>query len=49
MLPICSSTEADWLPTTLDALKYSGAGIVTDVLSPELLERIRAGILQLSG
>ena len=46
MLPICSSTEADWLPNTLDALKYSGAGIVTDVLSPELLQRIRAGMYE---
>lgn len=46
MLPICSSTDADWLGTTLDALKYSGAGIVTDVLSPELLQRIRAAMYE---
>ncbi len=46
MLPICSSTDPDWLASTLDALKYSGAGIVTDVLSPELLQRIRAGMYE---
>jgi ectoine hydroxylase-related dioxygenase (phytanoyl-CoA dioxygenase family) len=41
MLPTCSSREADWLTNTLDAVRYSGAGIVTDVLAPELLTRIR--------
>jgi len=46
MLPIYSSTEADWLPNMLDALKYAGAGILTDVLSPELLERVRTGMYE---
>jgi ectoine hydroxylase-related dioxygenase (phytanoyl-CoA dioxygenase family) len=46
MLPTCSCTEEDWLATTLDAVKYSGAGIVTDVLSPELLARIRAAMYE---
>jgi ectoine hydroxylase-related dioxygenase (phytanoyl-CoA dioxygenase family) len=46
MLPTCSSTESDWLARTLDAVKYSGAGIVTDVLAPELLQRIRAAMYE---
>ncbi len=46
MLPICSSTESDWLATTLDAVKYSGAGIVTDVLASDLLQRIRAAMYE---
>jgi ectoine hydroxylase-related dioxygenase (phytanoyl-CoA dioxygenase family) len=44
MLPTSSRADADWLAGTLEALQYTGAAIVTDVLSPELLERIRAGM-----
>src|SRR5580692_11365790 len=39
-----SSTEADWLVGTLEALRYVGAAIVTDVLSPELVARTRAAM-----
>jgi ectoine hydroxylase-related dioxygenase (phytanoyl-CoA dioxygenase family) len=46
MLPTSSSTEADWLANTLDALRYSGAGIVTDVLSPALCDRTRAAMYE---
>jgi ectoine hydroxylase-related dioxygenase (phytanoyl-CoA dioxygenase family) len=46
MLPTASSVEADWLERILDALQYSGAGIVTDVLSPALLERVRAAMYE---
>jgi ectoine hydroxylase-related dioxygenase (phytanoyl-CoA dioxygenase family) len=46
MLPTCSSREQDWLENTLDAVRYSGAGIVTDVLSPELLGRIREAMYE---
>jgi ectoine hydroxylase-related dioxygenase (phytanoyl-CoA dioxygenase family) len=41
MLTVKSKNDADWLPSTLDALTYTGAAVVTDVLSPELLERVR--------
>jgi ectoine hydroxylase-related dioxygenase (phytanoyl-CoA dioxygenase family) len=46
MLPTCPRTEADWLTNTLDALRYSGAAIVTDVLSPALLDRVRAAMYE---
>jgi ectoine hydroxylase-related dioxygenase (phytanoyl-CoA dioxygenase family) len=44
MLPTISSTDPDWLPFTLDALKYTGAGVVTGVLSPDLLGRVRTAM-----
>jgi ectoine hydroxylase-related dioxygenase (phytanoyl-CoA dioxygenase family) len=46
MLPVSSSTDLDWLTNTLDAVRYSGAAIVTDVLAPELLDRIRSAMYE---
>jgi ectoine hydroxylase-related dioxygenase (phytanoyl-CoA dioxygenase family) len=44
MLVVNPKTEADWLENTLDALKYAGAAILTDVLDSVLLQRIRAAM-----
>ncbi len=41
MLFVNSKNDADWLPNTLEGLRYAGAAIVTDVLAPSLIERIR--------
>jgi ectoine hydroxylase-related dioxygenase (phytanoyl-CoA dioxygenase family) len=41
MLFVNSKTDADWLPETLEGLRYAGAAIVTDVLAPDLIERVR--------
>jgi ectoine hydroxylase-related dioxygenase (phytanoyl-CoA dioxygenase family) len=46
MLTVTSNTDADWLPDTLDALRYAGCAVVTDVLSPELLDRIRPAMYE---
>lgn len=46
MLPTNSAADADWLPNTLDALRYAGAAVLTDVLSPDMLVRIRAGMYE---
>ncbi len=46
MLFINSKHDPDWLTNTLDAVKYGGAAIVTDVLSPDLLERIRPAMYE---
>jgi ectoine hydroxylase-related dioxygenase (phytanoyl-CoA dioxygenase family) len=44
MLIVNAKTEADWLENALDALKYAGAAIITDVLDAPLLERIRTAM-----
>jgi len=46
MLFTSSKNDPDWLTNTLDGLKYGGAAIVTDVLSPDLLERIRPAMYE---
>jgi ectoine hydroxylase-related dioxygenase (phytanoyl-CoA dioxygenase family) len=46
MLSISSSTHPDWLPTTLEALRCAGCAVVTDVLSPELIARVRPAMYQ---
>ncbi len=46
VLPTISSLDPDWLPYTVEALEYSGAAIVTDVLAPALLQRIRAAMYE---
>lgn len=46
MLPSTSSTESDWLIHALDALVYAGAAVVTDVLSPALLDRVRVAMYE---
>jgi ectoine hydroxylase-related dioxygenase (phytanoyl-CoA dioxygenase family) len=44
MLPVSSRMNSNWLSRTLEALQYVGAAIVTDVLEPDLLTRIRAAM-----
>jgi ectoine hydroxylase-related dioxygenase (phytanoyl-CoA dioxygenase family) len=44
MLPTASSADPDWLAFTLEALRYTGAAIVTDVLPRALLERVRSAM-----
>ena len=39
-----SAKSLDWLEEALGALQYGGAAIITDVLAPELLDRIRAAM-----
>jgi ectoine hydroxylase-related dioxygenase (phytanoyl-CoA dioxygenase family) len=46
MLPTTSTNDPDWLIQTQEALQYSGGAIVTDVLSPELCERIRSAMYE---
>lgn len=46
MLVVSAKTEADWLENVLDGLKYAGAAIITDVLEPALLDRVRAAMYQ---
>ena len=46
MLFTNSKNEPDWLTNTLDGLRYAGAAIVTDVLSPDLVERIRSAMYE---
>ena len=46
MLFTNSKNDPDWLDNTLDGLKYSGAAIVTDVLSSNLLERLRPAMYE---
>jgi ectoine hydroxylase-related dioxygenase (phytanoyl-CoA dioxygenase family) len=46
MLPTSSRNAADWLANTLEALRYIGGAVVTDVLTSELLGRIRAAMYQ---
>ncbi len=46
MLTTTSCTETDWLASTLEALRYAGAAIVTDVLSPELVARTRTAMYE---
>jgi ectoine hydroxylase-related dioxygenase (phytanoyl-CoA dioxygenase family) len=46
MLTISSSTDADWLTVTSDALRFAGVAIVTDVLSPDLLEQTRTAMYE---
>jgi ectoine hydroxylase-related dioxygenase (phytanoyl-CoA dioxygenase family) len=41
MLVVDCHTEDDWLPLTLEALRYDGAAVVTGVLSDALLETTR--------
>ena len=49
MLPTYSSADPDWLPNVLEALRHLGGAVVTDVLSPQLLGRIRAGMYRAQG
>lgn len=49
MLFINSKNDADWLPNTLEGVRYAGAAIVTDVLSSDLIERIRAAMYMAQG
>jgi ectoine hydroxylase-related dioxygenase (phytanoyl-CoA dioxygenase family) len=44
MLTFSSATDADWLSSTLEGLRYDGAAVVTDVMSPELVARTRAAM-----
>jgi ectoine hydroxylase-related dioxygenase (phytanoyl-CoA dioxygenase family) len=46
MLSISSSTETDWLPTALEALRCAGCAVVTDVLAPELIARVRPAMYE---
>jgi ectoine hydroxylase-related dioxygenase (phytanoyl-CoA dioxygenase family) len=46
MLFTNSKNDPDWLNNTLDGLRYAGAAIVTDVLSFDLLERIRPAMYE---
>lgn len=44
MLVVSAKSDADWLPATLDGLRYTGAAIVTDVLDSALIGRVRAAM-----
>jgi ectoine hydroxylase-related dioxygenase (phytanoyl-CoA dioxygenase family) len=44
MLTTSSRTNPEWLADIKEALRYAGGAILTDVLSPELLDRIRTGM-----
>jgi ectoine hydroxylase-related dioxygenase (phytanoyl-CoA dioxygenase family) len=44
MLPTSSNTDPDWLRRTLQALRYTGAAVVTGVLCTDLLARVRAAM-----
>jgi ectoine hydroxylase-related dioxygenase (phytanoyl-CoA dioxygenase family) len=46
MLVTNSKNDPDWLNQTLEGLKYAGAAVVTDVLSPDLLARIRPAMYE---
>lgn len=46
MLPTISKNDPDWLNDTLDGLRYGGAAIVTDVLSSDLLARVRPAMYE---
>jgi ectoine hydroxylase-related dioxygenase (phytanoyl-CoA dioxygenase family) len=44
MLPVSSRMYPNWLCRTLEGLRFVGAAVVTDVLDPALLERIRTAM-----
>jgi ectoine hydroxylase-related dioxygenase (phytanoyl-CoA dioxygenase family) len=44
VLSVSAKSDTKWLVQTVEALRYAGCVVVTDVLSPEIIQRTRAAM-----